>query len=87
MSNILRTWVSHNRNRFKDPSENVNVDLSYITDRIIAMAFPAPNGNFESVFRNNAQDVKRFLDKRHKGAYKVSFKITYIFYHISYQNM
>lgn len=40
-----------------------------ITDRIIAMGFPS--SGLESVYRNPLEEVKRFLDKRHKQFYKV----------------
>ena len=36
--NYLRTIVSGEKKRYID--ENFNLDLSYITPRIIAMAFP-----------------------------------------------
>ncbi|OAD66259.1 hypothetical protein PHYBLDRAFT_152585 [Phycomyces blakesleeanus NRRL 1555(-)] len=69
MINKLRTWVSENRSRLIDDSSSTNLDLSYITLRIIAMGFPSEG--FESLFRNALCDVKRFLDSRHSGHYKV----------------
>lgn len=40
-----------------------------ITDRIIAMGYPAEG--FERFFRNDMNDIKGFLDEHHKDAYKV----------------
>ena len=54
--------VSKKKQRYK--GEGYNLDLSYITDRLIAMGFPAQN--FESLYRNSMDDVKRFLDEKHK---------------------
>ncbi|KAL1930447.1 hypothetical protein VTP01DRAFT_10609 [Rhizomucor pusillus] len=65
----LRTWTSQNRLRHIDHEVQVNLDLSYITARIIAMSYPSDG--FESIYRNSLKDVKRFLDARHKGHYKI----------------
>lgn len=46
--NFLRELVSKEKIRFID--KDFNLDLTYITPRIIAMAYPA-NG-FESMIRN-----------------------------------
>ena len=67
--NLLRTAVSGRRNRFQDPSTGDDLDLTYITPRIIAMAFPA--SDLESLYRNNISDVARCLDRRHKDAYLI----------------
>ena len=75
VSTWLKTLVSQNRKRYKD--DDVNLDLTYITDRVVAMGFPAPEGNVEAVFRNRAADVRRFLDKRHAGNYKVSSRVVH----------
>ncbi|ORY94764.1 protein-tyrosine phosphatase-like protein [Syncephalastrum racemosum] len=67
MLNQLRAWVSENRLRYNEGG--YNLDLSYITDRIIAMSFPAEG--FEGMYRNSLKEVKRFLNERHSGHYKV----------------
>jgi hypothetical protein len=67
--NLLRTAVSGRRNRFQDPHTGDDLDLTYITPRIIAMAFPA--SDLESLYRNNISDVARCLDRRHKDAYLI----------------
>ncbi|CDH53985.1 phosphatase and tensin homolog [Lichtheimia corymbifera JMRC:FSU:9682] len=67
MLDHLRSLVSENRCRFVD--EHTNLDLSYVTDRIIAMSYPS--SGLEGLYRNSFKDVKRFLDTRHKNHYKV----------------
>jgi hypothetical protein len=50
----LRKIVSGKRNRFTD--DNYNLDITYITKRVIAMSFPA--SGLETMYRNSMQDVK-----------------------------
>ena len=45
------------------------LDLSYVTDSIIAMGYPSKIT--ESMYRNCFDDVGIFLDDRHDGHYKV----------------
>jgi phosphatidylinositol-3,4,5-trisphosphate 3-phosphatase/dual-specificity protein phosphatase PTEN len=59
--------VSQKKIRFKD--EQFNLDLSYITPRIIAMAYPA--SGVESLYRNKMNDVRDFLDSKHGDKYYV----------------
>lgn len=59
--------VSQKKIRFKD--NQFNLDLTYITPRIIAMAYPA--SGMESLYRNKMDDVCKFLDTRHPGKYYV----------------
>ncbi len=72
MTNALRTLVSQNRVRFVDEAARLNLDLAYITDRVIAMGYPAQAQSVEVLFRNSASDVKRMLDANHPGCYKVA---------------
>lgn len=65
MLNWIRGKVSLKKNRFI--SDGYDLDLSYITDRIVAMGFPA--SGFESTYRNDLSDVKRFFDERHRDNY------------------
>ncbi|KAK9883321.1 hypothetical protein WA026_001500 [Henosepilachna vigintioctopunctata] len=63
--NYLKTLVSKNRNRHKE--NGFDLDLTYITDRIIAMAYPAER--VQSMFRNHLNDVYEFLELKHKDHY------------------
>ncbi|TRY78470.1 hypothetical protein TCAL_06810 [Tigriopus californicus] len=67
MTDWIKSWVSQNRIRYRQ--DGFNLDLSYITKRIIAMGFPAKG--FESLYRNAMSDVKRFLELRHGDHYMV----------------
>lgn len=59
--------VSQNKRRYVD--EDFNLDLTYVTDRVIAMSFPASGSR--SFYRNSIQEVGRFLDQKHFGHYRV----------------
>ncbi|GMT24273.1 hypothetical protein PFISCL1PPCAC_15570, partial [Pristionchus fissidentatus] len=65
--NPLRTMVSQNRRRYHD--DGFNLDLTYITDRIIAMGYPADTK--EAIYRNSMESTVQFLEYYHKGHYKV----------------
>ena len=51
--NWIREIVSGKKQRFKQ--QGYNLDLTYVTPRIIAMSFPA--AGFESTYRNNIDEV------------------------------
>ena len=57
----VREWVSSGRSRLK--TSNFNLDLSYITPRLIAMSYPA--AGVEGQFRNHVDDVSAFLNERY----------------------
>ncbi|XP_010936365.2 phosphatidylinositol 3,4,5-trisphosphate 3-phosphatase and protein-tyrosine-phosphatase PTEN1 [Elaeis guineensis] len=46
-----------------------DLDMSYITDRLLAMSFPAER--MRAMYRNPLWQVKTVLDMRHPGAYRV----------------
>ena len=49
--------------------DGFDLDLSYVTPRLIAMGFPSEG--FEGTYRNNMKDVKNFFLTYHDGHYKV----------------
>ena len=75
MSQTIRHWF--NRNRSQKEEEHLDMsDISSLVieliarlEQIIAMSWP---GNvWESVWRNNIDDVERFLNSTHMGHYWV----------------
>ena len=64
---LLRTLVSKEKVRFTE--DGFDLDLTYITPRIIAMG--APSEGRDALFRNPMADVQRLLELRHEGHYKV----------------
>ena len=71
MFNTVRNKVSKKKKRYVDEKEGFDLDLSYITDYIIAMGYPSPNDSIEGLYRNPMSEVVRFLDTKHKDHYKV----------------
>lgn len=65
--NFAKRIVSLEKHRFQ--KEGYDLDLSYITDRIIAMGFPSQG--FEGFYRNHMDDVKSFFEAKHSRRYKV----------------
>ena len=65
--NIIREKVGGPKNRYK--SDGYNLDLTYITPRLIAMAFPA--SGIEKIYRNSIDDIRDFLIKNHGPHYMV----------------
>lgn len=66
-SNGIRQLVSKKKRRHKE--DGFDLDLTYITPRIIAMGFPS-TGN-EGIYRNNAVHVTEFLGNKHGEKVKV----------------
>ncbi|GAQ79654.1 Phosphoinositide 3-Phosphatase [Klebsormidium nitens] len=75
VSQPVRHLVSQNKRRYMDGE--YDLDLSYITENIIAMGFPAGDlssglfGYVEGFYRNHMEEVVRFLDAHHKGKCKI----------------
>lgn len=66
----LRTFrkaVSKKKKRFV--ADDFDLDLSYITPKIIAMGFPSVGR--EGLYRNPLPEVQRFFEKRHAGRYRI----------------
>jgi cyclin G-associated kinase len=46
-----------------------DLDISYITSRLIVMSYPAEG--VESAFKNSIDEVRNFLESKHRGSYAV----------------
>ena len=66
-ANLLKRLVSKQKRRYQD--ENFDLDMSYITDRVIAMGFPSVG--CETVYRNSLTDVIRFFHIKHNDKVKI----------------
>ncbi|KAM9321541.1 phosphatidylinositol 3,4,5-trisphosphate 3-phosphatase TPTE2-like [Gastrophryne carolinensis] len=67
LEKVTRRMVSENKRRYQ--KDGFDLDLTYITDRIIAMSFPSTGK--QSFYRNPIEDVAKFLDTKHKDHYMV----------------
>jgi len=67
MASAIKTIVSKKKRRYID--DGFNLDLTYISDRVIAMGFPSEN--MESIYRNSMEEVRRLLEQKHKDHYKI----------------
>ncbi|PIN08740.1 Clathrin coat dissociation kinase GAK/PTEN/Auxilin [Handroanthus impetiginosus] len=70
-----RHVVSQNKRRYQEGG--FDLDMTYITENIIAMGFPAGDmssgffGYVEGFYRNHMEEVIKFFETYHKGKYKV----------------
>ncbi|KAL8168288.1 hypothetical protein V2J09_009787 [Rumex salicifolius] len=70
-----RHMVSQNKRRYQEGE--FDLDMTYITENIIAMGFPAGDmssgffGYVEGFYRNHMDEVIKFFETHHKGKYKV----------------
>lgn len=62
-----RGIVSKQKIRFT--ADGFDLDLTYITTRVIAMGWPSEG--IEAVFRNRMSDVQRFFERYHEGHIRV----------------
>ena len=63
----LRRLISGPKARFVQ--DGVDLDLVYVTDRLIIMAFPA--SGVATLWRNDRRAVRKFLDERHGDKWRV----------------
>lgn len=70
-----RHVVSQNKRRYQEGG--FDLDMTYITENIIAMGFPAGDmssgffGYVEGFYRNHMEEVIQFFETHHKNKYKV----------------
>uniref|UniRef100_A0AAQ4RI99 Transmembrane phosphatase with tensin homology n=1 Tax=Gasterosteus aculeatus aculeatus TaxID=481459 RepID=A0AAQ4RI99_GASAC len=67
LEKVTRRMISENKRRYQ--KDGFDLDLTYVTDRVIAMSFPSSGK--QSFYRNPIKEVARFLDTKHEGHYKV----------------
>lgn len=64
---FIKSLVSRDRNRFQE--DGYNLDLTYITDNVLAMGIPATG--VSTMWRNNLNDVCEFLETRHSEHFMI----------------
>jgi protein-tyrosine phosphatase len=64
---LVRRQIAKGRERYVN--EEFDLDLTYITERIIAMSFPATG--MESAYRNSLKDVAKMLKTKHQENYMI----------------
>lgn len=67
LEKVTRRMVSENKRRYQ--KDGFDLDLTYVTDRVIAMSFPSSGK--QALYRNPIREVARFLDTKHQDHYKV----------------
>ena len=65
-ANLFKRLVSKKKRRLQN--EYYDLDMAYITERVIGMGFPATG--CETIFRNSLVDLKAYLDRYHEE-YKI----------------
>ncbi|KAH0621924.1 hypothetical protein JD844_023672 [Phrynosoma platyrhinos] len=67
LEKVTRRMVSENKRRYT--KDGFDLDLTYVTARVIAMSFPSSGQ--QAFYRNPIKEVAKFLDTKHEGHYKV----------------
>lgn len=62
-----RRIVSQNKRRYQ--RDGFDLDLCYITERVIAMSFPSTG--MMAMYRNSVNEVARFFNTKHKDHYRI----------------
>ncbi|TYZ67136.1 hypothetical protein PybrP1_009698 [[Pythium] brassicae (nom. inval.)] len=63
----IKQLVSKEKRRFEE--NGFNLDLTYVTSRLIAFGYPAEN--LEGMYRNHYKDVYNFFEQRHPQRYRI----------------
>lgn len=63
----IKQLVSKEKRRFEE--NGFNLDLTYVTSRLIAFGYPAEN--LEGIYRNHYKDVYNFFEQRHPQRYRI----------------
>ena len=66
-ANFLKRLVSKQKIRYQN--ENFDLDMAYITNRVIAMGFPSTG--CETLYRNSLKDIINFFHTYHKDNVKI----------------
>jgi phosphatidylinositol-3,4,5-trisphosphate 3-phosphatase/dual-specificity protein phosphatase PTEN len=69
MPDFVRRLISGPKARYVDSKLGFDLDLVYVTDRLIIMGWPA--SSLEALYRNRRKDVRKFLDGKHGGKYRI----------------
>ncbi|XP_070198139.1 phosphatidylinositol 3,4,5-trisphosphate 3-phosphatase TPTE2-like isoform X2 [Littorina saxatilis] len=67
VSRATRQLVSQNKRRYQ--KDGFDLDLCYVTERVIAMSFPSKG--LMAIYRNPIDEVARFFNTKHKDHYKI----------------
>ena len=63
----VRLTTSENKRRYRE--EGYDLDLTYITERVIAMSFPS--SGWLALYRNPIEEVAKFFHSKHHGHFKI----------------
>ncbi|KAL5012170.1 hypothetical protein ScPMuIL_010721 [Solemya velum] len=67
LTKATRRVVSQNKRRYQ--KDGFDLDLCYITERVIAMSFPS--SGVRKLYRNPIREVSRFFEAKHRDHYKI----------------
>ena len=66
---MITQKISQNKMRYVDKRNGFDLDLTYITPRVVAMSFPSVG--LMAIYRNPIKEVVRFFNSRHPNAFKI----------------